>query len=63
MADMELLQFHRLLYSSLEEVSAENDAPAALPREKAPLFVCYGAGRGAQGPSGDFGKGKVFISY
>jgi len=40
MADMVLLQFHTLLYSALEEVSAEYDAPADLPREKMfPLFI------------------------
>jgi hypothetical protein len=39
MAGMELLQFHRFLYSALEEVNAEYEAPATLPREqKPPLF-------------------------
>ena len=31
MADMELLQFYTLLYSALEEVGAEYDAPTAVP--------------------------------
>ena len=39
MAGMQLLQFHRVLYSALEGVSAEFDAPAPLPREKPPLFA------------------------
>ena len=42
---MELLQFHTLLYLALEEVRVVFDAPPALPREKAPLFVGYGARR------------------
>ena len=40
---MEILQFPTLLYSALEELSAEFEAPAALPREQPPLFVGYGA--------------------
>ena len=40
MAGMELLHFDMLLYSALEEVSADYEAPAALPREQPPpLFV------------------------
>ena len=40
MAGMELLQFHTLLYSALEEVCDEYEEPAALPPEqKLPLFV------------------------
>jgi hypothetical protein len=67
MAVMELLQFHTLLYSTKEEVNAEYDAPAALPREqKPPLFVGYGA-RGGGGEQTALlealEKGKVFISY
>jgi len=51
MTGMELLQFHTLLYSALEEVCGELEAPAAFPRErKAPLFVRFVArGRGATG--------------
>ena len=61
---MELLQFDMLLYSVLEEVNAEYDALAALPREQnPPLFLVMGIGRGVQGSSGDFGKGKIFICY
>ena len=64
MADMDLLQFHTLLYSALEEVSTEFDLPAFLPREKKPqLFVRYWARGEAQGSSRVFGKGKIFITY
>ena len=61
MAAIELLQIHTLLYSALEEVSAEHDVPAALRRErKKTLFVGYWFWGGALGPSGYFGKGKRF---
>ena len=36
---MDLLQFHTLLYSALEEVSTEFDVPAALPRGKSPNYL------------------------
>jgi hypothetical protein len=60
MAGMELLQFHTLLYSALEEVSAECDVAAALPRKQnRPYLLVVGLGM-AQGSSGEFGKGKIF---
>jgi hypothetical protein len=64
MAGMELLQFLTLLYSAQEEVSAEYDAPAALPWKKLPFFVekrARGRGGGSlEVPSVDCGKGKGF---
>jgi hypothetical protein len=42
MAGMELLQFHAYLYSALEEVSSEFDAPAALPQSKSRLSCWIG---------------------
>jgi hypothetical protein len=36
---MEILRFDTLLYSALEEASAEYDTPATLPGKKHPLFV------------------------
>ena len=59
---MELLQFLTLLYSALEEVSAEYDAPAALPREqKSPLFFDWGHGcLGQKVRLENLEKGKVF---
>jgi hypothetical protein len=49
MAGMELLQFHTLLYSPLEEVSAEYDAPAGLPQEKSSHYLMV-IGSGGGGP-------------
>ena len=39
MAGMELLQFDTLLYLALEEITAEYDVPAALPRETSHTIV------------------------
>jgi len=56
---------HVPIYSALEDVSDEYDAPAALPPEQKPPYLLdrwlVGGGK-PQGPSGDFGKGKSFIS-
>ena len=65
MAGMELLQFHTLLYSALEEVNAEYDARHFYPGKNRPTYLLKRGifwGR-AEGPSVDFGKVKSFISY
>jgi len=59
---MELLQFHTLLLSALEEVSAEYDATAALSWEKASFIWWIGGSWVPHGQSGEFGKGKRFLS-
>jgi len=63
MAAIELLQIHTLLYSALEEVSAEHDVPAALRRErKKTLFVGYWFWGGGTGPFWILWKGEKILS-
>ena len=61
---MELLQFQLLLYSALEELSPEYDAPAALSRKPPPpLYIVYGAGVGVGVRLESLEKGNDFNTY
>ena len=62
MAGMQLLQFHRVLCSALEGVSAAFDTPAALHREQPPTYLLNNE-CGAKGLSDETGNVKSFISY
>jgi len=64
MEGMELLQFHTSLYWAHEEVSAEFDAPAALPRQQPLLpIICWlcGWGGGHRALLEILERGKGFI--
>jgi hypothetical protein len=63
MAGMVLFQFHTLLYSSLEDVNAEFDVPAALLRKQnRPYLLVIGLGRGHMFLLETLESGKFFFS-